>query len=257
LAHGLVIESRWLVLRVVGLAILVFWQWQLGAMPRVDAWSFDRFAVELERSQTWRYGYILQHHGAVLVKTRLTPGTAPLRPPRSDDRLAAAMILELRGASLRAPLELLFYVGLWGLARFVLPRISRPRVESATSRRTALARAGISIAVFVTAAMAPYLLLGYGEPLFSNQMGPGALSSTGLVPPTGAVLSAVSYGMLLEALLMWPMIAMTWAAEPLSALMGIRGSLWVVACVFWSAGAALLGYFSVARSSKLFYDRGA
>lgn len=244
-------RPRLLVLRIVGVAILVFWQWQLGAMPHVDAWSFDRFAFELERSHTWRYGYILQHHGAVLVKTRVTPGAAPFLPPNPDDRLATAMTLELRGASVRAVLELLFYAALWGLARFVLPRTSWSRVQSVASRRPVEVHAAIRMAAFVTVAMAPYLLAGYGEPLFSNQMGPGALSSTGLVPTTGAVLSAVSYGMLLEALLLWPMIALTWAAEPLSALVGIRISVWLVACVFWSVGAALLGVASSRQGSAI------
>lgn len=234
-------RPRLVVLRVVGLALVGLFQWQLGAIHRVDAWSFDWFAVELDRSHAWRYGHILQHHGAVLVKTRLTPEAPPLRLPSPDDRLSAAMALELRGASLRTVLELLFYAALWGLARFVLPRMPWPHVRSVTSRWPALARAALTTSAFVTAAMTPYLLTGYGEPLFSNQMGPGALSSTGMVPTTGAVLSAVSYGMLLEALLMWPMIAMTWAAEPLAAFMGIRISLWVVTCLSWSAGAAILG----------------
>jgi hypothetical protein len=237
-------RPRLLVLRVVGLACVVFLQWQLGAMHRVDARSFDRFAFELERSQAWRYGYVLQYHGAVLVKTRLTPGAPPLRPPRPDDRLAVAMMLELRGASVRAVAELVFYAALWALARFGLSRISWPRTRSVTSPWPALARAAIAMAAFVTAAMTPYLLAGYGEPLFSNHMGPGAMSSTGLVPTTGAVVSAVSYGMLLEALLMWPMIAGTWAAEPLSAHVGVRISLWLVACGFWSVGVALIGLAS-------------
>jgi hypothetical protein len=158
--------------------------------------------------------------------------------------LAIVMALELRSASLKAVLELLFYLALWGLARFVLARIPGPHVRSVAQRWPAVAPAAMTTAAFVTAAMAPYLVTGHGEPLFSNWEGPGALSSTGMVPTTGAVTSAVSYGMLLEALLMWPMIAMAWAAEPLSALLGIRGSLWLVACVFWSTGAALLGLAS-------------
>ena len=70
---------------------------------------------------------------------------------------------------------------------------------------------------------------------------PGALSFTSLLPTTGAVTSAVSYGMLLEALLLWPMIATAWVAEPLSALIGIRGSVWLVTSVFWSVGVSLVG----------------
>ena len=75
-------RRRLLVLQVVGLALVVLLQGRLVAIRRVDAWTFDRYAFELDRSSAWRYGYVPLRHGAVLVKSPRTPGAPALRTAR-------------------------------------------------------------------------------------------------------------------------------------------------------------------------------
>lgn len=225
-------RARRIVARVIGLAVLLILQWSLAAIPTIDAAQFDRWAVELERSATWRYGYAQEYHGAVLVKAALSADATPLVPP-TGDRLAALMARELRTAPWKAGMELAFYAGLFLLGRHALPRLPLFRAAAQHRVRWSLG-AALSVVAFVTAAMAPYLALGYGEPLFSTYRGAGALSYSGLVPITAPVTPAVSYGLLLQWwVLIWPLMAGQWAAEPLSSWLGIRASLWCVTSVFW------------------------
>ena len=141
-------------------------------------------------------------------------------------------------------MELAFYSALFGLYRLVRRVLHGIAVRPVGTRLRFSASVALSAAILVSASMTPYLLLGYGEPLFSNRMGPGALSSSGLVPSTAPITSAISYGLLLQQLLIWPMISAEWAAESLSALLGTRGSLWLVAVTFWSAIGALAALVS-------------
>ena len=214
-------------------------QWQLVAVPAVETSRFNASATELQRGVKWRYGYVLQYHGAVLVKTRTRNDAPPLRAPRANDRLSAIMARELRLDPWKASAELAFYAGLFMLYRLGRRAMSRLKERAALTRLQCSAAIALSTGVFVTAVMTPYLLVGYGEPLFSTWQGFGALSSSGLVPTTAPVVPSVSYRAYFQAVLIWPLMCAQWAAEPLSALLGIRGSLWCVAVLFWSAIAAL------------------
>ena len=216
---------------MIGLVVPLALQWLLVAIPTIEAERFELWAVELERGGKWRYGYVQEHHGASLVKTPLR-ADAPAFVPRSEDPLSPLMARELRTTPWKAGLELAFYAGLLALYRYGLPRLPWTR-SGAQSRWRRSSGVALSTVIFVSAAMAPYLAAGYGEPLFSTYRGPGALSYSGLVPITAPVTPAVSYGALLQAWLIWPLMAAQWAAEPLSAWLGIRGSLWLVASGFW------------------------
>jgi len=143
---------------------------------------------------------------------------------------------ELRTTPWKAGLEFGFYEGLLALCRSGLARL-RLAGAGARQRRHCVGVA-LSIVVFVSAAMAPYLATGYGDPLFGTRMGPGALSDSGLVPISAPVTPSVSYGLLLQSMLIWPLMATQRAAEPLSAWLGIRGSLCLVAAGFWGVVAA-------------------
>ena len=227
---------RRLVVVVVGLVVPLALQWLLVAIPVIETEHFDRSAVELDRRGNWRYGYVQEHHGATLVRTPLRADAPPLAP-RLEDALVPIMARELRTTPWKAGLELCFYACLLALYRYGLRRFAWARA-SAQHRWRRSPGVALSTAVFVSAAMAPYLATGYGEPLFSNRWGPGALSYSGLVPVTAPITPAVSYGLLIEAVLIWPLMATQWAAEPLSAWLGIRGSLWLVSAGFWGIVAA-------------------
>lgn len=225
-----------------GVAAVLVLQYLLVAIPKIEPVLFDRRVVELQRSDSRRYGYVMQRHGAVLVRTTLDADAAPFVPPR-DDRVATLMTRELKTTPWKAAIELAFYASLVALGRSALR--TAPWMRAAPRRRLRLSLgAGLSAIVFVSAVVAPYLAIGYGEPLFSTRRGPGALTSSGLVPVTAPIVPAVSYGLILEAFLIWPMMAMQWAAEPLSAWLGIRGSLWVVAAGFWAVVATVATWWA-------------
>jgi hypothetical protein len=233
-------------LRLVGRltvpALVLLVQWLLVRIPTMDRSDFEKYAAELERTARWRYGYLVQHHGAWIVRTRMDAHAPAFQPPPADDPLSRVMARELREGPWKASAELAFYAVLFTLYRCSRSRLHRLRILPAAPRLWHASAVALAAGVLVAAAMAPYLLSGYGEPLFSNCYGPGAITCTSLVPATAQpARSAVSYGLLLQGLLWWPLMATDWAAEPLSAALGIRGSLGCVATLFWCAVGALVG----------------
>ena len=82
------ILNRRRLLRCVAIALVRLAEWLSVGVPAVDAEAFEEHAFELERTQAWRYGYVVQRHGAVLVKTRLDAGATPLPSTRTDDEIA-------------------------------------------------------------------------------------------------------------------------------------------------------------------------
>lgn len=217
--------------------LVVLFQLSLIAVPTIADADFDRSADELTRTSRWRYGYIVQNHGAVLLKARLAVESPPL-PPAPGGRLSILMARELRLRPWKAAFELAFYAALFGLSRVRRRFLTRVRAHRDGKFRRA-AGAALFTVLLVTATMLPYLVLGYGEPLFSTHQGPGALSYSGLVSSTGGLNTpAVSYGILLQAVLIGPFMCTQWAAEPLSAWLGTGGSLWFVAVCFWGVVAS-------------------
>jgi hypothetical protein len=223
-------------MKAISLAVVAL-QSLLLAIPAIGAVPFDRAGVELDRDVRWRYGYVVTRHGAVLVRAPLAGAAGPA-PSVPADAVSTFMARELKARPWKCGLELIFYAGL-----MTIVHVSRRRAPSASSavngRVRRLARAAGLAVTLVTVTMAPYLFSGYGEPLFSTWRGPGALSSSGLVPATAPVVPAVSYGLLLQWLFIMPMIASSRAAETLSLALGIRGSLWLVTAAFWGLIAAI------------------
>jgi len=244
-------RRRW-VRPLVLIALAISTQCSLISIPRIDAGRFGN-ARELERSDRWRYGYVRQYHGAVLVKVRRTKDEPAFVPPDPADRIAPIMLSELRTRRWRASLELVFYALLIGWVKTGLPRVERA-VAAGRSRFRGCAMAGLAGAVYMTAAMLPYLATGYGEPLFSTWRGPGAISSSARVPGTATTyVPSVSYGMLLQETLRWPFVALgdlfdaVGVFEVLVPVVGTRAMLWLMAVVFWGVAVATVACFSDVR----------
>jgi len=184
-------KRPWSILvRTVIVGVVIAMQWSLASLPAIDTDDFDRFAVELTRTATRRYGYLLPHHGAVLVMADIGRDT-PIAPPRADDQLAPLMAHELRWRTPKAVLELVFYAVVFAAWRYRRRWIG-PFAERGTLRYVA---AALRVAVVLTILLLPYVIAGYGEPLLNTRQGPGALSSSGPVPATGPIEPAISYGL--------------------------------------------------------------
>ena len=232
-AHG---RTRRRALAGVGLSCLLLLQGLLLSISTIDAGKFDEWAVEVERSSTWRYGYVAGRHGAFPVKAPLGADAAPFVPPEADG-LSALIVRHMKTAPWKAGLEFGFYVGLFALGRYGLPRLPWPRAAAQRRVRWSCGVA-LSSVILVTLAMAPFLATGYGEPLFSTRRGLAALSYSHLLPMTAPVEPAVSYGLLLQSVIIWPLMATEWVAGPLSAVLNIRGLLWLMTVGFWGLVAA-------------------
>ncbi len=226
----------------VGLSFLLLLQWLLIAIPTIDAEKFDYWAVEVERSSGWRYGYVAGRHGAFPVKAPLGADAAPFVPPKGDP-LSALIVRHMKTAPWKAGLEFGFYVGLFALNRYGLLRLPWARAAAQHRVRWSCGIA-LSSVILLTAAMAPYLATGYGESLFSTRRGLGALSYSHLLPITAPVAPAVSYGLLLQSVMIWPLMATEWVAGPLWDVLGIRSSLWLVTASFWGLVAAAGAWFA-------------
>jgi hypothetical protein len=243
------VVNRRILFRCAVVALVLFAQWGIVSIPAIDADTFDESARELQRTRTWRYGYVLPHHGAVLVKARNTTGAPPFVPIEPDDHLSAVMVRELRLGVSKATFELLFYGGLWLLAAAGLPRLIRAIAGRAATRcRWALA-VGLAGVLFPTAALAPYLLAGYGEPLFSTWQGPGALSYSGPFPETAALGRCITYRILVEGVLMYPLLFSSWALDYLAAV-GERQALWAISAIFYGVTATLVAYIVDTRGRR-------
>ena len=217
-------------------------QWTIASIPETDTEKFDDRVVELERTSRWRYGYAWQFHGVVLVKARNVPGAPPLVPIDADDRLSLVMARQLRLRIWKAGFELLFYAALQLLIMTGLPRLTAAIAGTGATRCRLAAAIGIANLLLVTAALAPYLLIGYGEPLFSTRQGPGAFSSSGLTSPaTAAVGPSITYRAVIEGVLRFPLLSSWWALDFLEPL-GERVALWAVSAAFYATIGALMGY---------------
>ena len=245
-------RRRW-VHPLILIVLVTSMQYLLIAIPSVEPGRFDRRAREVQRSDTWRYGYVRQFHGAMLVKARRTKGEPAFVPPDPADRIAPIMLRELRTRRWKASLELVFYGLLVGVLKAGLPRVTGARA-SRRSRLYGCAIAGLAGALYVTMAMLPYLAIGYGEPFLSAQRGAGAIIFRALVPETTTrYFSSVSYGILLQWWVLWPLVALedlfraVGVFDVLVPLVGTRGMPWLLAVLFWGVAAAMVSFFGYAR----------
>ena len=187
--------------------------------------------VELRTTSEWRTGYVVLHHGAVLVSMPLntppasaerdaaaeedesdaagdaTGGSGHVRPcTEEEEAIRLIMGRELDLAPLKAGLELALYVALlfWG---FFGARRFRARVlGTGTGRSRACVAGALSWMVGWLIAAAPLVACGYGPPLFSNWMGPGAASWSSGYPGSWGSGLTVSYRHFIETAALWPML---------------------------------------------------
>jgi len=70
-------------------------------VPIITSVEYSRNAFDLSVTTKWRYGYVVEHHGAFLAKTRNIPETVPYPDPglSEDKGLASAMSHKLEGYS--------------------------------------------------------------------------------------------------------------------------------------------------------------
>lgn len=204
----------------------------------IDESEFETYAVEIERSQTWRWGYVMPHHGAVLVKTRLAADAPPLAPIAADDWLTPIMAHELRLRPWKAAFEIGFYASLWALWSVGLARMRRRLSGADSTRWRRSVTFGLSWAVMIAALMAPFLIAGYGEPLFTNQQAPGAWGATTWgFPSTGTAWGySLTYRGVLQPTLMLAILSLRSTLAFLEPI-GIRATCLLVSVVFYAGGA--------------------
>ncbi|MCX5813029.1 MAG: hypothetical protein NT178_10855 [Proteobacteria bacterium] len=180
-------------------------------VPIIASAEYSRNAFDLSVTAKWRYGYVVEHHGAFLVKARNIPETVPyLDPGLSEDKeLASAMSRKLETYPLRAALEALFYSFLVGYALFLVPWL-RSKFAAKNSRYShGTLFEGAVWALGWTLACLPLICFGYGSSLFSTWAGPGASGYSGPYPGliTGLSGETITYRPLLEGASIIPMIA--------------------------------------------------
>ena len=201
------------------------------------------------------HGYIVLHHGAVLVKMRNTGPLPSTERPGSqaetdadiggneadmaaDDEVRAVMARELDLVAVKTALELALYVALllWG---FFGIRWFRSKLIGGSDRRLRWFAAGVASWIIPwTFAASPLLLLGYGNPLFTNWMGPGALSWSTGYPISWSPGLSVSYRWFIEMASFWPVLLLATVAHAvMHYLPAMSGGM-----VVWIAGVLFYGF---------------
>lgn len=193
---------------------------------------FDAVAVELQRTDGWRYGYVTQRRDTRLVKTPEDLDSPAFTAPDPDDALAALMSRKLRSRVWKAWAEFGFYVVL-GL---YVQRAARWRRAWSQSPSRRAATASLAAAGFVALGLAPYVIAGYGEPLFQSLYSASNQSYTQqLVPVTGPIEPTISYTGFVQAVTAFGVMVPTFV--------GLRrspGVLWFMSVMFWATAAWLV-----------------
>ncbi len=233
------------VFQCAGVALVVWIEWLIASVPSIDGPVFNQRVTEIERTASWRYGYALQYHGAVLVKTRVVEGAPPLAPIDADDDIAPIMAEQLRQTPWKVAFELGFYAALWALWSAGLSRLRR-RVSAPDSTRWRRSVAlGLSWALMITVALLPYLIAGYGEPLFSQPHGPGALSyTTGGFGSTGTDWGfSLSYSAVVANIVIFPLVCLEWFLDFLQPI-GQRAAFGLLSVAFYAIVAIACGWLA-------------
>lgn len=225
--------TRRCLFQCAAVALVLCAEWLFASVRSIDESTFDERATELERTGTWRYGYVQLYHGAILVKTALVEGAPPLAPIDADDDIAPIMAQELRMVPRKAAFEIGFYAALWALWG-ALSRLRRRLLGPDSTRWRRSAALGVSWALMITTVMAPLLLAGYGEPLFSTWQGPGALSYSSAfgstVPNWGP---SFTYRGVLMGVFGFPILSLGWTLEIFEPH-NVRAALWLLSVVFYA-----------------------
>lgn len=239
------LQARYL-LRCVAIALVLAAEWLSIRVPTVNAEAFEEHAVELERTPAWRYGYVVQRHGAVLVKTSLDAGAPPLAPAGADDEIARMMARTLRLMPWQAGFELTFYASLWALWRVGMARWRRRFSSELSSPWRRSVAFGLLWAVLISAVLTPYLVTGYGEPRFSTWRGPGALSYTAWLGSAGEPWSPpLTYRAVVLVVLLIPLVSLELTVRFVPT--GLPASFWLVSVVFYGVSAAAWAWVKPSR----------
>ena len=221
----------------LGMAMLLAVHCTLADIPPISPRDFARRAVELERTPTWRYGYIMQFHAAVLVKSRTKPNAPPFLAPRTDDRFAAILTPEIHRRRPKAWAELILYLLLFAYARVVYAL--RDAQWPAPSLRRA-ASGGLAAFGFVALLLAPYLAIGYGEPLFDTPARPGTLSRFAAASINESVGPGISYALVAKLVVGIPLVSVLSVTNAPEHWLDVRAAIWLVSAAFWTLAAGLL-----------------
>ena len=103
----------------------------------------------------------------------------------------------------------------------------------------------------ITAVMAPLLLAGYGEPLFSTWQGPGALSYSSAfgsnIPQWGP---SFTYRALLIAVFAFPILSLGWTLDFFEPV-GFRVALWLLCVAFYAVGATACAWITGTNGGRV------
>ena len=218
-------------------AMLLVVHFTLADIPSIGAAHFDRRAVELERTPAWRYGYIVEFHSAALVKSRTEPDAPPFLAPRIDDRFAAVLTPDIHRRRPKAWAELALYLLLFVYTRlaYALRNAWWPEPSLRRSVTSGLAAFG-----FVTVLLAPYVAIGYGDPLFDVPTRPGTLSRFGAASINESVGPGISYALVAKLVVGIPLVSVLSVTNAPEHWLDVRAAIWLVSAAFWTLAAGLL-----------------
>jgi hypothetical protein len=183
-------------------------------IPAVKPESFAERAVELKVTRKWHYGYMQLWHGAVLVKAPNTDILAnpvgEMQPVEWEGEVYGVMQRQLEALPRKAALEAALYLGILAYVFFGWGRLKGAFLARRRRRERLLLATVLNWTLLWVIAGLPLLVWGYGTPLFTNCVGPGALSSSGIfLGWAPAYSSTISYHYLLAALAPFCLVLLT------------------------------------------------
>ena len=231
-------------------AAVVALQWLAFSfrIAEIEPEIYFRRAIELEVSADWRYGYVTSWHGAVLVKTPNRAQEVPEPPVDPEDEpdpeIEQIMYQELKALNRKAVLELGLYLGSLLYAFFGMARLRYILLGQDPGRwRVLISEILFWLGLWYILAM-PLALWGYGTPLFTNCVGPGALSCTSLDYGTTPALYSitVTYGPAICAAALPPLLLAEILVSLFHYFPGTSEGM-----VVWMAGLLFFGGFGFLR----------
>jgi uncharacterized membrane protein (DUF485 family) len=175
----------------------------IGKIPRLDRDMYRLAAVDLGVTRFIRWGYVVPHHGAILVWTANVPGSAPEAAEHSQ-HLEQFMQRELVLVPIKFVAELVLYFTFLGWVRWGCSWLTAAIFSQQASIGRSLLAGALSWGIGWTLLIWPLLLLDYGAPIYSTWAGPGALSwSTPHLPVSFGPGLTISYRPVIETFGLW------------------------------------------------------
>jgi hypothetical protein len=226
--------------------LLLQWMMLRAKVPTIPEAIYKEDAVDLRVTPKWRYGYAMLHHGAILVRTRNTSNQPTDIPSGPHDEIWSAMDNEFRLIPTKTILESLLYLSLLVYALYGSSWLTDKIVAEKKGPLAAFVTKTILWMVAWTIASSPLLVGGYGEPLYSTWIGPGALSYSG---PYWRISSGcgltVSYRPFIEIIATGPRLCAVLIGDSIKHLPKIsdRAYLWIAGLIFYGTSGFVLGVF--------------